>query len=232
MVARALSFVLAGIVMVAGSAGSAAGEQADGVITGTVRTKAARPRPMRITTDQRVCGRELPDDSIVVDDAGSLANAVVTLVGTKAPAGAAAEPTIVNSKCAFVPRVQIARPGASVKVRSEDAILHNTNLQTANGASIFNIGLPMPGPTVSRPLAAAGRVRIACNVHQWMRGWIVATDEIAAVTGADGTFRLTGVPPGTYELRVWHETLAEHTQKVTVAAGKPATVTVELSAAK
>lgn len=232
MAARALSFVLAGLVAMAASAGSETIEQADGVITGTVRTKVSRPRAMRITTDQRVCGRELPDDSIVVDDAGNLANVVVTLVGTKAPAGAAAEPTIVNSKCAFVPRVQIARPGASVKVRSEDAILHNTNLQAPSGASIFNIGLPVPGPTVSRPLAAAGRVRIACNVHQWMRGWIVATDEIAAVTGVDGTFRLTGVPPGTYELRIWHETLAEQTQKVAVAAGKPAAVTIELSAQK
>lgn len=231
MVVRALSYVLAGLVVVVAGAGLAA-EQADGVITGTIRTTAARPRPMRITTDQQVCGRELPDDSVVVDEAGNLANAVVTLVGTKAPPGAAAEPTIVNAKCSFVPRVQIARPGTSVKVRSEDAILHNTNLQAANGASIFNIGLPMPGPTVTRTLAAAGRVRIACNVHQWMRGWIIATDEIAAVTGADGTFRLTGVPPGTYELRVWHETLAEQTQKITVAAGKPATVSVELSPTK
>lgn len=225
----AIGMVLLGVAAIGGGA-PAAGQGADGVITGIVRTKAAAPRPLRVTTDQRVCGAELPDQSIVVDAQGGLANAVITVTGVKAPAAAGADPVIVNRKCSFVPRVQIARPGVAVKVRSEDPILHNTNLQAPSGASIFNVGLPVPGPTVSRPLAAAGRVRIACNVHQWMRGWIVATDELAAVSGPDGRFRLAGLAPGSYELRVWHETLAETTAKVTVAAGRPADVSIELAA--
>lgn len=204
--------------------------QSSGVINGVIRTTAARPRPLRVTTDQRVCGSELPDQSIVVDESGQLANAVVTVTGVKAPAAAGTEPVIVNSKCGFVPRVQVARPGAAVKVRSEDAILHNTNLQAPTGASIFNVGLPMPGPTVTRPLAAIGVVRVACNVHQWMRGWIVATDELAAVSGPDGRFTLTGLAPGQYTLKVWHEALAETTATVTVVAGTPAAVSVELRA--
>jgi hypothetical protein len=61
-----------------------------------------------------------------------------------------------------------------------------------------------------------------------MRGFIVVTDEIAAVSDADGKFTLTDVPPGTYELRIWHESLKGAAQKVTVTAGQPAAVTFEL----
>jgi len=43
---------------------------------------------------------------------------------------------------------------------------------------------------------------------------------------ADGTFTLDGVPPGSYELRVWHESLGEQVVDVTVEAGKTASIHV------
>ena len=48
---------------------------------------------------------------------------------------------------------------------------------------------------------------------------MVVTSEAAAVSGADGRFTIDNVPPGTYELRVWHEALKGAPQKVTVGAG-------------
>ena len=62
-----------------------------------------------------------------------------------------------------------------------------------------------------------------------MRGWIVLTDELAMVTGPDGRFTLPDVPPGTYDLRVWHEALKPAVQKVTVSAGQTTTVTIGLN---
>jgi hypothetical protein len=55
------------------------------------------------------------------------------------------------------------------------------------------------------------------------------TEELAAVSGADGTFRLTGVPAGRQTLRIWHETLAAKPVTVDVVNGQTATVTVELT---
>jgi hypothetical protein len=57
---------------------------------------------------------------------------------------------------------------------------------------------------------------------------MVATSDAAAISGADGRFTIDNVPPGTYELRVWHEALKGAPQKVTVSAGKPADVTFQL----
>ena len=41
-----------------------------------------------------------------------------------------------------------------------------------------------------------------------------------AITGDDGSFVISGVPPGTYSLLAWHETLKPQNQSVTVAAGE------------
>lgn len=197
-----------------------------GSITGTITTAAKGLAPVRVTIDQKVCGNELPDHAVVVDAQGRLANAVVVLMGVKG--AAAAEATITNDKCAFAPRVQIMRPNGHVKTTSNDPVLHTTNAQLENGRTLFNVALPIPGLTITKPIGAAGTVRLGCNTHPWMRGWVIVTDQAAAVTGADGRFTIDNVPPGTYELRIWHESLKSGPQKITVAAGKPAEVSVQM----
>lgn len=194
------------------------GSQAGGAITGVVTTGAQAPRPFRITTDVNVCGAELPDEAVVVDDNSRLANAVVVLTGVKAR-GPAAEPVVTNEKCRFAPRVQIVFPNASVRTTSKDPVLHTTNAAQEGGRNLFNVGLPIPGLSVQRPIDGPGIVRLSCNTHSWMLGWLVVTDEMAAVTNQEGTYALRDVPPGTYELRVWHESLKGVPQKVTVPAG-------------
>ena len=181
--------------------------QGTGTITGTVTTvTAGAPAPLRVTFDQKVCGNELPDESVIRGASGALANAVIALAGAKAKSTAAA-PTILNEKCRFVPRVQVARPQATITTTSTDPVLHTTNAQREDGRLLFNVALPVPGMKISKPAGDAGVVRVSCNTHPWMHGWLVVTDDIAVVTAADGRFALRDVPAGTYELRVWHEAL-------------------------
>jgi plastocyanin len=187
-------------------------------ITGTITTTATGVAPVRVTIDQKVCGDQLPDEAIVVDAQGRLANAVVILTGVKR--AAAREVLVRNDQCRFTPRVQIVAPKTRVKTTSNDAVLHTTNAQLENGRSLFNVALPMPGITITRTIGEAGHVRLSCNTHPWMRGWMVVTGDAAALSGADGRFTIDNVPPGTYELRVWHEALKGAPQKVTVSMGK------------
>ena len=86
----------------------------------------------------------------------------------------------------------------------------------------------MPGITIKKPVAGPGLVRLVCNTHPWMRGYVHVTDDMAAVTGGDGRFTLTDVPAGTYELRIWHETLKGVAQKVTVVGGQTVTINFDL----
>ena len=193
--------------------------QGAGTITGTATTASGSRAPLRVTFDQKVCGNELPDEAIIRGPSGALANAVITLVGVRAK-GAGTAPTILNEKCRFVPRVQVTRPQASVTTTSTDPVLHTTNAQREDGRLLFNVALPVPGMKISKPVGDPGVVRVSCNTHPWMHGWLVVTDEIAAVTAADGKFTLRDVPAGTYEVRVWHEALKGAPRKVTVAAGQ------------
>ena len=207
---------------------STASSAQGGTISGIATTALKGLRPLRVTMDMKVCGAEVPDETIAVAADGGLANVVVTLTGVKVTTPYP-DPQVTNEKCRFLPRVQLARPGAPTKTTSHDALLHTTNAQLDGGRTLFNVGLPVPNLVVTRPLNGPGLVRITCNTHQWMRGFIMVTDEMAAVTGTDGRFRLTGVPPGTYELKVWHEVLKVAPLKVTVTNGATATVAVALA---
>jgi len=201
-----------------------------GTVTGIVTTNAAAPRPVRVTMDQRVCGDALQDEAVIVDRAGHLANAVVTLGGVKARA-AAASAGVMNEKCRFSPHVQIVRPNATITTSSKDPILHTTNAVSVTGKNLFNVAVPVPGINITKPLAGPGIVRLVCNTHPWMRGYIVVTDEMTAVTGADGKFTLGDLPAGAYELRIWHESLKGASQKISVSAGQTTTVNFDLKTA-
>jgi hypothetical protein len=213
------------MVAVVGWPSAAAPGRAVGVITGVVTTKAPSRPPLRVTIDPEVCGSAVPDESVAVDAAGHLANAVITVGGVNAPAPA--EILLTNEKCRFSPRVALLRPRGAVKMTSHDPVLHTMHAAATDGRAFFNVSLPVPKLTLSRPIDRAGLVRLTCSTHTFMRGFLHVTDELSAVSGADGEFRLEGVPTGPQVLRLWHETLTGAPVKVVVKDGAPTRVTIE-----
>ena len=71
---------------------------------------------------------------------------------------------------------------STVKTSSRDPVLHTTVVQQPDGRQLFNVALPVPGMEIAKPLAGTGALRVGCSTHQWMRGWILVTDDVAAVT--------------------------------------------------
>ncbi|MCY4511656.1 MAG: hypothetical protein OXG35_32525, partial [Acidobacteria bacterium] len=92
--------------------------QATGTIRGVVTMADPPPAAtLEVNTDQAVCGDSVPDEAIVADAAGHVANAVVRLTGVPWPAERPS-PRIDNAGCLFVPRVQIAPTRSQVLVTS------------------------------------------------------------------------------------------------------------------
>ena len=200
--------------------------------TGTIRgvvTMADPPPPatLAVNADQAVCGDTVPDEAIVADAAGHVANAVVRLSGVPWPAVAPA-PHIDNAGCRFVPRVQIAPTRSQVLVTSQDDTLHSTHTYDDRNRTGFNIAMPFPGLEINRPLRRPGVVRVECDSHGWMRGWIVVSNDRGAVSGRDGVFVLEGVPAGDHELTIWHERLNAAPRAVTVRPGETTEVAIVL----
>ncbi len=71
-----------------------------------------------------------------------------------------------------------------------------------------------PGTSRSQTFKTPGIVRVFCNIHPTMSAIIaVLPTPWYVTTPASGRFTIANVPPGEYELRVFHErALPEHLQ--------------------
>jgi hypothetical protein len=195
------------------------------VFRGTVPTKKIIP-----TKDIEVCGEPREDPLIVVGPDQSVQDAVVYLAQVekgKAWPPAGKPPELDNLHCRFVPNVQVIPTGPLVVVNS-DPVLHNTHGYYGKRTA-FNMALPNEGQRIPTELPRPGVVRVDCDAHGWMEGWIYAVDNpYYAITGADGKFTIGDVPPGTYTLVTWQPYTGETEQKVPVDAGKATELAIEL----
>jgi hypothetical protein len=220
----------AGMISAPGSAIAQGGYQQatvsnGGKITGQVKFDGPIPEPyvIWVKKDAEVFGAKVPDERLLISKDGKLQNVVVMLEGiTPGKAWPTVNPTLENRGGRFIPHVQAAPRGASLEVVNGDPVLHNTH-GFQESRTVFNLALPNTGQRIKQTLRRAGIIEVMCDSHDWMNGWVLVLDHpYFAVTGKDGTFEITDVPPGAYKLTAWHEKLGRLEQQVTVTAGKVA----------
>lgn len=131
------------------------------------------------------------------------------------------DPVVFDQQgCLYEPHVLGVRAGQPVRILNSDATLHNVNAKPTQSAP-FNLAMPTKGMTITKTFAKPEiMVPVKCNVHPWMHAYIGVVDHpFFAVSGADGTFAIPGLPAGTYTVEAWHERLGTVTETVTVADG-------------
>ncbi len=127
----------------------------------------------------------------------------------------------------FSPRVVLVPRWDAVEFPNVDPIYHN--VFSVSGANRFDLGLYRSGASRKQRFDEPGLVRVYCNIHPTMIGYVQVVDsDYGTVTGPAGTFRFETVPPGTYQVRAWHEEGGETTAPVHVRAGEDATVALTL----
>jgi plastocyanin len=104
----------------------------------------------------------------------------------------------------FNPHVVAIPVGGTVDFPNLDPFFHNA-FSNFNGQP-FDTGLYAPGTSQSVTFRHAGIVRVFCNIHSTMSAIIaVVPTAYYAVTSESGKFVITGVPPGDYQFRIFHE---------------------------
>ncbi len=138
-----------------------------------------------------------------------------------------------SSSKRFEPRVIAVAKDATVDFPNNDPIYHN--VFSVSGANRFDLGLYRSGASKARAFPEAGLVRVYCNIHPQMVGFVMVVDsDFRAVTGPDGSFRFDGVPAGEYAVKAWHEEGSETSQPVTVrgTGDSPVLLRLDLSGYK
>jgi len=212
----------------------AAEVSAGGSIKGVVTFKAAAPPPRRIqiVKDHETCGKHPTEVPVIkVDEQGRVAEAVVYLsdiTSGRAPDKRDKPPLIDQSTCEFAPHVQVVIAREPVDILNSDPVAHNIKADQGV-ATLFNVLQPSKGMRSTKTFDRPGLVELKCNVHDWMRAYVwVLPHPYYCVTGEDGTFTISDVPPGKYTLTIWQEALGEESIPVEVSAGKAIEVPVEL----
>ena len=196
----------------------------------------AGPVPARnklsVTIDQYVCGTEKDAGDLLLSPKKEIKNAVVWLENAPASAVAPAQTNKVEmdqNGCAFIPRAVLVPAGGTVDFLNSDRLLHNIHATPKLNAS-FNRTQPK-SRTIPITFDKAEIVRINCDLHSWMVGWVVvAAHPYYAITGPDGQFTFDNLPPGQYKLNVWQERLGTTQSSVTVGDQQPGRVTIEMKA--
>ncbi len=117
---------------------------------------------------------------------------------------------MVQSDKRFSPHILAVAVGTRVDFPNLDPIFHNA-FSNFDG-QLFDIGLYPPGGTRSVKFDRAGIVRVFCNIHPMMSAVIVVVDApYFAMSGKDGGFQIANVPPGDYEMRLFHERATQET---------------------
>lgn len=115
----------------------------------------------------------------------------------------------------FVPHILAIVAGTTVDFPNSDLTYHN--VFSLSRARSFDLGRYAVGKSKAVRFDRPGIVRVFCEIHSHMSAFVlVFAHRYFAVTDHDGSYRIDNVPPGTYSVFVWNESLPLESGRVTV----------------
>ena len=227
--------------------GSAGGGSITGVVTLKGKPMAPIMEDLSKGKNFEFCGQH-PDAKdgirarIKVTVAGDkLKDAVVFIenIETGKPWGDAGKFNFDFKNCDIVQKMAVIRKatkaekktGGLVTITNHDPdTLHNPHGYSIKGASrktLFNKPLPSQGD-VADVTKNLGRLKkkkdqhffLQCDQHNYMEADArIVWNPYYSISGADGSFKIEGIPAGKYKVTAWHPYVGEVTQEITVGDG-------------
>ncbi len=182
--------------------------------------EAPAPAAINVTKDQDYCGPHmLVNEELLVDpETKGIANVVIFINSKvddkaihpdvlKAHAEEAAKMKLDNVNCRFEPHVlPLWFTKQELELHNTDKIGHNSNLAPIGDKAVNPLLAEGASLAYSFKKKQRAPVPVTCNIHPWMKGYIVVRDNpYTVVTPKDGKFSLANIPVGKHEFLVWHE---------------------------
>lgn len=153
-------------------------------------------------------------------------------------------PRIEAVDCRFMPFVNVVRDQQDLMVVNMDPAMHDIQAYETSKLGprvLFNVPLPISprypneaglsahfhkhyaGTPITQTVKMTKGRRVfvmQCGFHAYMESWaLVVDDPYVTITDQDGRFEIGDIPPGTYQLTLWHPYVREpYEQTVTITA--------------
>ena len=197
----------------------------EGAIIGKISFDGKPPQPRRIDgSADSVCeadGSELFTQDVIVK-AGKLANVFVYVQSGDALNwytfdAPSTEVSLAHRGCQYVPHVLAMNVQQTLKVANEDTTTHNTHFTGKNNAD-WNQSQAQEAPVLTHKFTAPEiPITVKDNHHPWEKAYVaVFSHPFFAVSALNGSYTISGLPPGQYTVVAWHEKFGEQRAEVSV----------------
>ncbi len=208
----------------------AAGPAKEGsaVLKGKVTLEGTAPAREKIAMDADAYCKSnhqgsVESDAVLANADGTLQNVFVYVKeGISGSYPAPTTPLVFDQHgCMYTPHVFGIQVDQPFKIINSDETLHNVHAQPEKSTQ-FNLAMPFKGMELTKKFSKPEvMVKIKCDVHPWMSAFGgVLPHPFFSVTGANGSFEISKLPPGTYTIEAWHEKFGAQTQSVTIGDGE------------
>lgn len=171
-------------------------------------------------------GKEVRAERWVVGEGGAMANVVVYVTNAPKDAKAKTDDVLIDQVgCTYHPHVVALQLGQKIKVKNSDTTTHNVHFKSKLNGD-WNMTQSEQGVVDAKEQmkrAELGTALFKCDIHTWMESRVCVFDHpFFAVSQADGSFEIDGLPAGEYTIQTWHEKEKPQTMKLTVKDGATA----------
>ena len=140
-------------------------------------------------------------DSSSFDEFSRLA---VYLEGPTLDSGIPLNAKLIQKNIRFEPEILIIPTGSTVSFPNSDPIFHN--VFSLSKVKEFDLGYYPAGQSRTVKFDKAGVVQVYCHLHPHMSAAILVVQSAWYTRpGKDGSFSLSGIPAGTYQIVAWHK---------------------------
>ena len=205
-----------------------------GSITGTVTFEGAPPpvKPIDMSASP-ACVQANPQpvfpQIVVTGDKGALANVVVYVkegLGNYRFDTPSETAVLQQKNCMYEPHVVAVMTGQPFEVQNNDPTMHNVHPMPEHNRQWSHSQPAGAAPLRETFTHAEFGMPVLCNAHPWMQAFVFVFDHpYFAVTSKAGNFELKHLPPGTYTIEAWHNTLAPQQRVVTLGPRESKTIT-------